>query len=39
MQKEDFVGGDFLTLMDHTAEEIAFILDAAADRGGMPCLA
>jgi ornithine carbamoyltransferase len=30
-KREDFAGRDFLTLMDHTQEEITFILDTAAD--------
>jgi ornithine carbamoyltransferase len=31
MQREDFLGRDFLTLMDFTPEEILYILDVAAD--------
>jgi ornithine carbamoyltransferase len=31
MQREDFLGRDFLTLMDYTREEIVFMLDTAAD--------
>jgi len=31
MEKKDFLGRDFLTLMDYTRDEILFILDTAAD--------
>ncbi len=31
MQREDFLGRDFLTLMDFTPEEILYMLDVAAD--------
>ena len=31
MKREDFLGRDFLTLMDFTREEITFMIDVAAD--------